>query len=79
LKLRDPGAVDLAGDRETGAQFVCKTGVEGDRRVHEEIAIPEAQHRHARREREWKPYPSHHQILEGAIDHADVRLDRRIG
>jgi hypothetical protein len=40
--------------------------------MQEEIAIAEAHHGHARRERERKPCARRRQILKRAIDYADV-------
>jgi hypothetical protein len=44
--------------------------------MQEKTAVSETQHGHARRERERKPYACRGQILEWAIDHANVRPDR---
>src|SRR6516164_11654722 len=46
--------------------------------MQEEIAVAEAHHGHACREREGKPHARRRQILERAIDHADVRPERLV-
>src|SRR5262245_43777572 len=71
------GRYEMAHPTHRG-QFVRKSGVVCDGRMQEEIAVAEAHHGHARRERERKPYACRRQILERAIDHADIRPERLI-
>jgi hypothetical protein len=66
---RVPGG---APHRAKRLQGFGKHGIERGGRMEKEIAIFEFDHSHACRERQWKPNAQHRQILEWAVDDADV-------
>src|SRR5215217_4329402 len=62
-------------NRPQPVQLLGQALVELDRRMEEEVAVWQAHHCHSGRERKRQPDAAYRQVLEWAIDDADVRRE----